>query len=248
MPPRTRALVGLTSLIESDSEPDLDNIDSRQLQMARDTTKNAANPRPRGRPPTKLNNNKVAKPSQRGARRSAVPLQERSANSSWDAQVDPKTSKTIADDADPLDDDTTPPKPRRGRPKASANSAVGGAHNGDTRPKPGRGRPRKAKATHNEEIPENQHPEPMEVDEHEEKEVEQEDDVSEPMVGPDGDLEDAHIDIDTDETTLRRRLGELTKRYESLENRHKDLREVGIKEAERNYDRLKKQSEENTAG
>jgi uncharacterized protein (DUF342 family) len=87
----------------------------------------------------------------------------------------------------------------------------------------------------------------MEVDEHEE-EVEQEDDVAEPMVGSDGDLEDAHIDIDTDETTLRRRLGELTKRYESLENRHKDLREVGVKEAERNYDRLKKQSEENTSG
>ena len=247
MPPRTKALVGLTSLIESDSEPDLDNVDSQQLQMARDATENVSKPRPRGRPPTKLNNNKIAKPSQRGGQRSAAPLQERSANASRHAQVDPKTSKAIADDADPLDDDTMPPKPKRGRPKASAGSAMRGARDGDTQPKPGRGRPRKIKVTHNEEIPETQHPEPMEVDEHE-GEVEQEDDVTEPMVGSDGDLEDAHMDIDTDETTLRRRLGELTKRYESLENRHKDLREVGVKEAERNYDRLKKQSEENTEG
>jgi hypothetical protein len=55
-------------------------------------------------------------------------------------------------------------------------------------------------------------------------------------------------DIDGDDLSVRRKLGDLTKRYESLEARHKELRDVGVKEAERNYERLKKQSEENTTG
>ncbi|EFY86092.1 chromosome segregation protein (Pcs1), putative [Metarhizium acridum CQMa 102] len=51
-----------------------------------------------------------------------------------------------------------------------------------------------------------------------------------------------------DEVATRRRLGELTKKYDSLKARHNDLREVGMIAAERNFERLKKQSEENTAG
>lgn len=47
---------------------------------------------------------------------------------------------------------------------------------------------------------------------------------------------------------VRRRLGDLTKRYENLEMRHRDLREVGLKAAERNFESLRKQAEENIAG
>jgi hypothetical protein len=43
---------------------------------------------------------------------------------------------------------------------------------------------------------------------------------------------------------LRRRLGEITQKYESLELRYRDLKEIAVKEAERNFDRLRKQSEE----
>jgi hypothetical protein len=43
---------------------------------------------------------------------------------------------------------------------------------------------------------------------------------------------------------LRRRIGELTRKYESLEVKYRDLREIGVQEAERNFDRLKKQGEE----
>ncbi|KAG8419211.1 hypothetical protein J3458_004108 [Metarhizium acridum] len=50
-----------------------------------------------------------------------------------------------------------------------------------------------------------------------------------------------------DEVATRRRLGELTKKYDSLKARYNDLREVGMIAAERNFERLKKQSEENTA-
>lgn len=49
---------------------------------------------------------------------------------------------------------------------------------------------------------------------------------------------------DASDPALRRRLGELTARNESLETRYRDLREIGVKEAERNFDRYKKQSEE----
>ncbi|KAI0840842.1 chromosome segregation protein Csm1/Pcs1-domain-containing protein [Hypoxylon sp. FL0890] len=56
-------------------------------------------------------------------------------------------------------------------------------------------------------------------------------------------------DSELHEPSMRRRVGDLTRKYESLEAKYRDLREIGVKEAERNYDRLKKQSEErvNTA-
>jgi len=53
-------------------------------------------------------------------------------------------------------------------------------------------------------------------------------------------------DSDKSEPALRRRLGELNKKYESLETRYRDLHDIGIKEAERTFDRLKKQAEEKT--
>ncbi|KAI1377549.1 chromosome segregation protein Csm1/Pcs1-domain-containing protein [Hypoxylon crocopeplum] len=56
-------------------------------------------------------------------------------------------------------------------------------------------------------------------------------------------------DSELHEPSMRRRVGDLTRKYETLEAKYRDLREIGVKEAERNYDRLKKQSEEraNTA-
>lgn len=36
----------------------------------------------------------------------------------------------------------------------------------------------------------------------------------------------------------------MNKKYESLELRYRDLREVAIRDAERNFDKLKKNSEE----
>ncbi|KAK3991354.1 chromosome segregation protein Csm1/Pcs1-domain-containing protein [Cladorrhinum sp. PSN332] len=48
----------------------------------------------------------------------------------------------------------------------------------------------------------------------------------------------------SDDPALRRRLGELTAKNESLETKYRDLREIGVKEAERNFDRFKKQTED----
>ncbi|MCJ1380178.1 hypothetical protein MMC17_003281 [Xylographa soralifera] len=44
----------------------------------------------------------------------------------------------------------------------------------------------------------------------------------------------------------RRKLGEMTKKFENLDMKYRNLREVGVKEAEANFVKLKKQSEERT--
>lgn len=46
----------------------------------------------------------------------------------------------------------------------------------------------------------------------------------------------------------RRRLGELTKKMENMDMKYQNLREVGIKEAEGNFEKLKKHSEERSRG
>jgi hypothetical protein len=53
-------------------------------------------------------------------------------------------------------------------------------------------------------------------------------------------------DAERNDPVLRRKLGEVTKKYENLHLKYQDLREIGLKEAERNFERLKKQSEEKT--
>ncbi|KAK4157253.1 chromosome segregation protein Csm1/Pcs1-domain-containing protein [Chaetomidium leptoderma] len=49
---------------------------------------------------------------------------------------------------------------------------------------------------------------------------------------------------DKGDPALRRRLGEMAQKYESLEHKYRDLKEIAVREAERNFDKLKKQSEE----
>ena len=40
----------------------------------------------------------------------------------------------------------------------------------------------------------------------------------------------------------------MTQKYESLEHKYRDLKEVAVREAERNFDKLKKQSDEKSKG
>jgi hypothetical protein len=53
-------------------------------------------------------------------------------------------------------------------------------------------------------------------------------------------------DTERNDPALRRKLGQVTKKYENLHLKYQDLREIGLKEAERNFERLKKQIEERT--
>ena len=68
------------------------------------------------------------------------------------------------------------------------------------------------------------------------------------LPSPEKDSEELFLNRDSSDVALRRRLGELTRKYENMEARYKDLRDVGIKEAERNYERLRKQAEDSTNG
>ncbi|KAI9754351.1 MAG: hypothetical protein M4579_004749 [Chaenotheca gracillima] len=43
---------------------------------------------------------------------------------------------------------------------------------------------------------------------------------------------------------VRRKLGEMTKRFQNLDLKYRNLREVGVKEAENNFERLRKQTQE----
>ncbi|KAM5348500.1 hypothetical protein ACJ41O_008324 [Fusarium nematophilum] len=75
--------------------------------------------------------------------------------------------------------------------------------------------------------------------------AEEDEDIPEDAA-PVGETLESWSGYDISDVSLRRRLGDLTKKHENLEMRHRDLREVGVKEAERNFERLKKQAEERT--
>lgn len=50
------------------------------------------------------------------------------------------------------------------------------------------------------------------------------------------------------EPALRRKLGEMTKKFENLDAKYRNLREVGVVEANANFEKLRKQCEVTTAG
>lgn len=53
-------------------------------------------------------------------------------------------------------------------------------------------------------------------------------------------------DTERGDPSLRRKLGEVTKKYEILNLKYQDLREIGIKEAARNFDSLRREDESKT--
>lgn len=54
-------------------------------------------------------------------------------------------------------------------------------------------------------------------------------------------------DNERGDVSLRRKLGDITKEHENLKLRYHDLREVGVKEAEQNFEKMQKRFEERTA-
>jgi hypothetical protein len=55
-------------------------------------------------------------------------------------------------------------------------------------------------------------------------------------------------DTERNDPAVRRKLGEMTKKFENLDIKYRNLREIGLKEAEQNFERLKKQSAESQKG
>ncbi|KAG5662324.1 hypothetical protein KAF25_004742 [Fusarium avenaceum] len=261
MPPRARAkpATGLAGFAASDSEPDLDAFDKSELQAVARTM--STTKKPRGRPPGTAS--KVTKTAPRTARRtssdrlSAVPESTEPAaaatkNNNGVSKTARKVQQIAHDETVTFDDipatvpATDTKKGTRGRPKNS---------NGDTSiiaPQSTvkrRGRPPRQPATLVEEVPETQQADMMELDavlEEEEEEGEKLGNRNTGVPSASAALE-SWAEYDTNDVSLRRRVGDLAKKYEALEARHRDLREIGVREAEQNFARLKKQAEERTA-
>lgn len=140
------------------------------------------------------------------------------------------------------------------------------------KPKGGRGRPKKAEAAkparappgrkaaaknaaeeHVEvsEIPETQQPEPIIEEEEDHLEDLPPRQFSDHLRMPSSPSKRPGYSSSSDgggEPALRRKLGEMTQKFESLDQKYRDLKEVAVREAERNFDRLKKQTDEKSKG
>ncbi|CCF33333.1 chromosome segregation protein [Colletotrichum higginsianum] len=142
----------------------------------------------------------------------------------------------------------------RGRPKAVAAAAA--ASNTDeskkiqesilkrTSPVAKRGRRPAIKSTTNEdsEIAETQPEDFMDIDTEVDAEFEDLPAPRQPVHRSNRTTESSGVEAN--EVVLRRRLGETTRKYDNLEAKYRDLRDIGVKAAERNFDILKKESEE----
>lgn len=151
-------------------------------------------------------------------------------------------------DMEDVPEEEPAPKPKggRGRPK-KAEAA-----------KPARAPPgRKAAAKHTveehvevSEIPETQQPEPI-IEEEDHLEDLSPRKFSDHLRMPSSPSKRPGYSSSSDgggEPALRRKLGEMTQKFESLDQKYRDLKEVAVREAERNFDRLKKQTDEKSKG
>jgi hypothetical protein len=235
---RLKGSAGLASLIESDSEPDFDSFEATSIEALREpapprtTSRNAM----RGR----LVHGRVAKPSQRLASRkrgSAASPIDMSIN---DALESVDNNAALA---------TTRGKGQRGRPKAP-KSVDHSKSKLAVSVKGRRGRPPKGRVDETletelqKDAAENlQHS--MELDT-----VENDNEESiESFAGRAGraareNQQDLDIDEKENESLAQGQLKERITRHDHLEAKHKELRDHVAKEAERNYERLKKQSAE----
>ena len=186
----------------------------------------APNATKRGRPPA----NRVTKPAQR-----AVPQKRGAAAARAKAIEKEVGNESVV---------SSQGKPR-GRPKASKTSGSVETTQNGTAAKGRRGRPPKG---HTNEAPDSQTPEKhdashivvMEVDELEDGVLGSTRPASKHNHPEDLSLDDYP---DDDDSSLRQRLENMSRKYVSLQARHHELGESVVKEAERNFDRLKKQAE-----
>lgn len=249
MAPRANIAKSLGGLVDSDSEPDFEDFGSISPR------KMATVKRGRGRPPA---TNKISKPSQNAAalRTSGGRTLNRQAlavKSNIDRTRGPKRKDQSAADhcevgsgAQSEDQEYESVETAKVE-KQSFNNKLSVSSNDITGSKAAakRGRPPAKNAEEAKPSTERldaQYEDAMDVEE-DERLVQR---AEETMPTPETDY--SVMEHEASDISLRRRLGELSRKYRSLESRYRDLREVGVKEAEQNYDRLQKQSEDNTRG
>lgn len=186
-----------------------------------------------------------------------------------------KTKRTVEEDVDDETEDllATPPlsdepaqKKAHGRPKKDA--MVPDSVQKQNAPAPAKKGRKAAKVADPvpaedelPEIPETQEAaDPMDVDGEEEDQVEDLPTFSRYSVPPSAQRKasyhtppsaskrSASLSDNESDPSVRRRLGEMTKKYEALEARYKDLKNITVTEAEKTFDQLKKTSDERGQG
>ncbi|GAP90259.1 putative chromosome segregation protein [Rosellinia necatrix] len=256
----------LASLVDSDDDLD---ISARENQSIIQTMP----PAKRGRTAATGKTAKTTQVKQTAAAARST-LAERTGNIQQTSRTRGTKRPASDDDNGPEDQDTeNKTKTGRGRPRATKVQKIVKAEDEDElsqldqetiAPEPVR-RGRRPKINAEIEIPETQLPE-MEIPET------QHVDIEETVVEEDEEIEElpthhrqgvssvqrhqsrllfsanrrpvSASDSELSDPALRRRIGDLTRKHETLEAKYRDLREIGVQEAERNFDRLKKQSEE----
>ncbi|KAK2044052.1 chromosome segregation protein [Colletotrichum somersetense] len=263
----------LLALVDSDS----DELSGLGAKINSNSTKDYKMPlakKARGRPPAA---HKVTKPSQRAAKTrmdpklaAALSKAEEEGAVDTSTMVEGKASKRGRKAAAKDEEEekemaeknggiNSPAKPGsgkpRGRPKAAAVSKADDSNEVPdsavkrTTPPAKRGRRPATKPTQNEEseIPETQTQDSLDID------MELDDQFEDQAVPRQPARHTSRAggssDVEAGEVQLRRKLGETTRKYDHLEAKYRDLRDIGVKAAERNFDNLKKESEEraNTA-
>lgn len=258
----------LLALVDSDSD-ELSELSAKVgTNISAENHEMAPTKKARGRPPV----NKVTKATKKPARRTGSKLPAATISAVEDAlekstKVDAKSTKRgrkpkQSDDEDDLNEDdaenpVSPVTKNTAQARDGSKSAAAtGEHEEEeapdsaarpTRPLPAkRGRRPGKKSTGNDsEVPETQLPATMDVD--------NQDDQIENLPAPKQPEQQvsqtlSRLDSDAGEVQLRRRLGEMTRKYESLELKYRDLRDVGITAAERNFDNLRKETEGRARG
>lgn len=255
MPARVRTSQGLAGLVGSDSETDLDSLDRESVLISQTSTKSMAiAKRGRGRGRGRgghVASGRITKPVAKTTR----PVVQRGAANTSARRALTSENTTNApteqgEETEQPEQHTTSsperPKPARGRPKTVTKAAHNVVDGAAARRAASASR---STAQSELEVPETQ---PVTVDM---MLVEEEQEEEAPYAAEEPTLtygretpRKSELDLQGSSATIRRRLGDLTKKNEELERRYGDLREIGIKEAEKNYDRLRKQNEDNTAG
>lgn len=237
--PRVKNSVGLASLVETDSEPDLNSFDAEEMSTARPI---ATAKRPRGRPARASNPNRVVKPAISKPKHTNSGTVKPARVNKRQALAD-KGNVIPSDDRTggrAVDEEVKTAPPRRGRPKttkrAEAQEDIG------TFSKITHDPPLTRTKANGGEAHEDGH---NSMDEGGDLEMGHQDEST--QLTQDDVACEPDLSGDADVISLKRRLGELMKKYQSLEARHADLKEVGVKEAELTFERLKSQTDQNRA-
>ncbi|KJZ69434.1 hypothetical protein HIM_11163 [Hirsutella minnesotensis 3608] len=244
MPPRAKPAGNLSSRMMPDTEADLDDLDSLCAETKPVTTVKRARGRPPSigskvtkvapaKPPRGTKRKAVAAPAPAGKRQAAPTAKNKTTAKSSVPEPEIMDSEAGSDDGEK---EAKVAKPRgrpktvgpRGRAKPIAQQSADPISETDRR-------------SESIEIPETQGMAVLQRDEIDEGPVA----VGELMASDNEVKSDIASPGQQDQSLLWKRLGDLAKKYENLEMRHRDLRNVGLKAAERNFDRIKKQAEEN---